>query len=419
MGTLREIAGVFLKLGTISFGGPAAHIANMEHEVVERRRWISREYFLDLFGATHLIPGPNAVEMASHIGYSRAGLVGSLTAGLSFTLPAVLISVALAVGYKEYGATPNVMPFLSGIKPVVLAIIFTALWRLGRKALTNWPAAVVALVAAVAVLTGSDEVLVLLAATVVGVLLLCLSPRGNGPAAKRTAGMVAATATAGSCHAANAASVAAAGTTACATIGAAAPAVFSLWKLGLFFLKVGAVLYGGGYVLIAYLEGGLVGEGWLTRRELLDAVAIGQITPGPMLSTASFVGYLVGGFSGAAVATLAFLLPSFVLVALLNPLIPRLRKSRWASRFLDAVTAASIGLMVAVTVTLTAAMLGYAPAVPEQLASVPEQIPSTPERIASVLIAIVAAVLSLRFEVASVWLVLGGALAGGVIFQVL
>lgn len=402
MGTLREIAGVFLKLGTISFGGPAAHIANMEHEVIERRGWISREYFLDLFGATHLIPGPNAVEMASHIGYSRAGLIGSLTAGLSFTLPAVLISVALAVGYKEYGATVNNLGFLSGIKPVVLAIIFTAIWRLGRKALTHWSAAVIALGAAVAVYAGGDEVLVLLAATVVGVLLLCLFRRGDGTGAKRTAGAVAAAATAGSCHAARAASVAAAGTTACVTAGAAGTAAFPLWKLGLFFLKVGAVLYGGGYVLIAYLEGGLVGEGWLSQQELFDAVAIGQITPGPMLSTASFVGYLVGGFSGAAVATLAFLLPSFVMVALLNPLIPRLRKSRWASRFLDAVTAASIGLMVAVTVTLTRAMLEHASAMPEQ--------------IASVLIAIVAAVLSLRFKVAPAWLVLGGALAGRLIF---
>ena len=418
MGTLREIVGVFLKLGTISFGGPAAHIANMEHEVIERRGWISREYFLDLFGATHLIPGPNAVEMASHIGYSRAGLIGSLTAGLSFTLPAVLISVALAVGYHRYGSLPAVGPFLSGIKPVVLAIIFTALWRLGRKALTNWPAAAIALGAAVAVLRDCDEVLVLLAATVIGVFLLSLSRRGNGPTVKGTAGAVAAAVTAGSCHAGHAAPLAVAGTTAsCATVGTASfaaggtvvPVAFSLWKLGLFFLKVGAVLYGGGYVLIAYLEGGwLVGEGWLTRRELFDAVAIGQITPGPMLSTASFVGYLVteraggNGLVGAAVATLAFLLPSFLLVALLNPLIPRLRKSRWASRFLDAVTAASIGLRVAVTVTLTGAMLKDTPAMPEQ--------------IAAVLIALVAAVLSLRFKVASAWLVLGGALAGRLIF---
>ncbi len=305
----------------------------------------------------------------------------------------------MGLGYHQYGSLPAVEPFLSGIKPVVLAIIFTALWRLGRKALTNRSAAAIALGAAAAVLAGGDEVLVLLTATLIGVLLLSLSRRGNGPTTKGTAGAIVAAVTAGSCHAGYAAPLAAAGT----TVGVAVPVAFSLWKLGLFFLKVGAVLYGGGYVLIAYLDGGLVDKyGWLTEHELLDAVAIGQITPGPMLSTASFVGYLVGGFPGAAVATIGILLPSFLLVSIINPLIPRLRKSRWASRFLDAVTAASIGLMVAVTVTLTGAMLKDATAMPEQ--------------IAAVLIAIVAALLSLRLKVASAWLVLGGALAGRVLF---
>ena len=385
MRVLGEIATLFLKLGTLSFGGPAAHIANMESEVVGRRGWLSHEHFLDLFGATHLIPGPNAVEMANHIGYRRAGLLGSIVAGLCFTLPAVLITAVFAWSYVEYGDLPKVEPFLYGVKPVVLAIILTALWRLGKKALRNWALGLLGLGVTLAVLLGGDEVLTLLSGSLIGLIVLRWLQPDAGKNGAKTAGILTGVTLGGTATAARAAAVAG---TATGTAGAA----FSLWKLGFFFLKVGAVLYGGGYVLVAYLEGGLVDDyGWLSERELLDAVAIGQLTPGPMLSTATFVGYLVAGFPGAAVATLGILLPCFVFVAAVNPLIPRLRNSRWASLFLDAVGAASIGLMAAVTITLGLAIL------------VDWQ---------ACLIAIAAAAVALRWKVAPAWLVLAGAVIG-------
>jgi len=398
MRKLWEIARLFLKLGTISFGGPAAHIANMETEAVERRRWLSHEQFLDLFAATHLIPGPNAVEMANHIGYRRAGLIGSIVAGLCFSLPAVLITAAFAYSYVEYGDIPRVKPFLWGIKPVVLAIILCALGRLGRKSLRTWPLGLigVGVVAAVfgsrAIFGKSDEVIILLVASLLGVILLRWLRSGAPPTRNKMAGVLAVATVAGAPGVAHAsAAVVATGTAACA-----ASASFSLWKLGLFFFKVGAVLYGGGYVLVAYLEGGLVDQyGWLNAEQLIDAVAIGQLTPGPMLSTATFVGYLVDGIPGAAVATLGILLPCFLFVAAVNPLIPKLRNSPTASLFLDAVTAASIGLMASVTVTLGRATLVDWPAW---------------------LIAAVATAVLLRWKVAPAWLVLAGAVAGSLLY---
>jgi len=398
MGKLWEIAGLFLKLGTISFGGPAAHIANMETEAVARRRWLSHEQFLDLFGATHLIPGPNAVEMANHIGYRRAGLIGSIVAGLCFSLPAVLITAAFAYSYVEYGDIPRVKPFLYGIKPVVLAIILCALGRLGRRSLRTWPlgligaGVVVAVFGSRAIFGKSDEVIVLLVASLLGVILLRWL-RSGAPPTRKTTGFLAATigATPGVAHAS--ATAVATGTAACA-----ASASFSLWKLGLFFFKIGAVLYGGGYVLVAYLEGGLVDQyGWLSAEGLVDAVAIGQLTPGPMLSTATFVGYLVDGIPGAAVATGGILLPCFLFVAAINPLIPRLRNSPTASLFLDSVTAASIGLMASVTVTLGRATLVDGPAW---------------------LIAAVATAVLLRWKIAPAWLVLAGAVAGSLLYSI-
>jgi len=371
-GRLAELARLFLKLGLIGFGGPAAHIAMMEEEVVERHRWLTREHFLDLVGATNLIPGPNSTEMAIHVGYLRAGWAGLLTAGLCFIIPAVLITTAFAWAYVTFGTLPRVVPFLFGIKPALIAIILAAVWRLGRTAAKGMPLLSLGCAVAVASLVGWDEIVLLLLGGVIG--MLWLGRAGNLAA---LAWM----------------SASAAGSAA-ATAGAAgaAGASISLAKLGLFFLKVGAVLYGSGYVLVAFLEGGLVRDyGWLSEAQLLDAIAIGQLTPGPVLSTATFIGYILGGLPGAAVATAGIFLPSFIFVAALGLVLPRLRRSRWMAAFLDAVNMSSVALMAAVTVKLSVSTLTSWPAW---------------------IIALAAAGAGLRWKVNATWLVLGGAVVG-------
>ena len=383
-GRLGQIAAVFLKLGLIGFGGPAAHIAMLEDEVVGRRRWLSREHFLDLLGATNLIPGPNSTEMAIHVGYTRGGGRGLIVAGACFILPAVLISGLLAWGYVRFGSLPAVAPLLYGIKPVVLAVIAGALWRLGRTAVKDWRLLMVGIAVASISLNQGHEIAALLGGGLAGMLWMRLRPKRPADAAMPV-GLLAA----------------AGGQPAAATVlGAAAGAAatsFPLWKLGLFFLKVGAVLYGGGYVLLAFLEGGLVHDhGLLTREQLLDAVAIGQFTPGPVLSTATFIGYMVAGPAGAAVATLGVFLPSFIFVALVNPLVPRLRRSAWMGAFLDAVNVSAVGLMAAVVVKLGQATMVDAPAWG---------------------LCAVALLLSLRWKVNPAWLVLAGAVAGYALSQ--
>lgn len=376
LGRLGELAALFLKLGTIGFGGPAVHIGLMEAEVVRRRQWVSREYFLDLVGATNLIPGPNSTEMAIHLGFIRAGWAGLVVAGLCFILPAVLITAGLAWAYVEFGSLPQVAPFFYGIKPAVLAVILAAALRLGRTAVKSWRLGVVGVGVVVASLGGVNEVLALFVGGALGMLWLRL-PKLK---AQQRVWVLAALAGSAALGAAPAA-------------GAAGTAVtVSLWKLGAFFLKVGAVLYGSGYVLVAFLEGGLVHDyAWLTRRQLLDAVAIGQFTPGPVLSTATFVGYLVAGAPGAWVATAAIFLPSFCFVAALNPLVPRLRRSPWTAAFLDAVNVSSIALMAAVTFKLAQSTLTAWPAW---------------------LIAASAAALGVGWKVDPSRLILGGAVAG-------
>ena len=388
---LGELARVFFKLGVIGFGGPAAHIAMMEDEVVERRRWLSRQHFLDLIGATNLIPGPNSTEMTMHVGYARAGWVGLAVAGTSFIVPAALSTGLLAWAYVKYGTLPAVEPFLVGIKPAVLAVILGALWRLGKKAVKGWMLAVLAALVSVLLVAGLSEIAALVLGGVAGMLgLVALRrrsttgdpPKDNAPddsdkakaSIKRgwlallpiPAGLVQAT--------------------------AAAAGAVPLWKLGLFFLKVGAVLYGSGYVLIAFLEGDLVNDyGWLTQQQLLDAVAIEQFTPGPVLTTATFIGYVLGGVPGAGVATVGIFLPAFVFAGLLHPVVPKLRTSPWTAAFLDAINAAAVALMAVVTVQLGLDVLtGWVP----------------------VAIFAGAAVLALRYKVNAAWLVLGGALAG-------
>jgi chromate transporter len=370
-GRLAELARLFLKLGLIGFGGPAAHIAMMEEEVVERRQWLTREHFLDLVGATNLIPGPNSTEMAIHVGYLRAGWMGLFIAGLCFIIPAVLITTGFAWAYVTFGTLPQVVPFLFGIKPALIAIILAAVWRLGRTAAKNVQLGLLGFAVAVGSLLGWDEIILLLLGGVIGMLWL-----GRAGSLALLAWI----------------STPATGAAAVTGGGSATAATFSLVKLGLFFLKVGAVLYGSGYVLVAFLEGGLVRDyGWLSEIQLLDAIAIGQFTPGPVLSTATFIGYILGGVPGAAVATVGIFLPSFIFVAALSLVLPRLRGSRWMAAFLDAVNVSSVALMAAVTVKLSVSTLTTWPAW---------------------VIALAAAGASLHWRLNATWLVLGGAVIG-------
>lgn len=392
-GPLGELARLFLKLGVIAFGGPAAHIAMLEDEVVTRRGWLSRQHFLDLVGATNLVPGPNSTEMTMHVGYERAGWKGLFTAGACFILPAVLVTGGFAWLYVGYGSLPEVEPFLYGIKPAVIAVILGAVWKLGRTAVKGWRFGVLGVGVATAVLAGLDEVWALLAGGLLGTLWL----RAGGYDSSRTAGaflpilFLRPTTAAG-----GAVGRGATGAAGLVLGTAGAVAAVSLWKLFFFFLKVGAILYGSGYVLVAFLEGGLVQDyGWLTQPQLLDAIAIGQFTPGPVLSTATFIGYVVEGVPGAAVATLGIFLPSFFFVSILNPLIPRLRESVWLSAFLDAVNVAAVALMVAVTIQLGIGTLVSWPAA---------------------VIAALAAVLALVYRVNAAWLVAGGAVLGWLLY---
>ncbi|MDA1190551.1 MAG: chromate efflux transporter, partial [Candidatus Poribacteria bacterium] len=314
-GSPTEIASVFFRLGVFGFGGPAAHIAMMEQEVVERRRWLSRERFLDLVGATNLIPGPNSTEMAIHLGYLRGGLLGFVIAGVCFIVPAVLMTTLFAVLYVRYGSLPEVAPFLVGVKPAALSVIFFAMWRLGVKAVRGWQLAVVGVAVFAASLLGVPEILALLGGGIVGMLWL----RGL-----KGVGLTALVAGLFTPSVARAASD---GETT-RIVGVTTLAVF------LFFLKIGAILYGGGYVLVAFLEGELVHErGWLTQQQLLDAIALGQFTPGPILSTAAFIGYLMRGMPGAVVGAVGIFLPSFLFVLALNPIVPALRRSAWTGAF--------------------------------------------------------------------------------------
>ena len=343
---LRDLALLFLKLGTTAFGGPAAHIAMMEEEVVRRRGWLTREQFLDYLGATNLIPGPNSTEMAIHIGHARAGWPGLVVAGVSFIVPATLIVGAAAWGYVRYGALPQVAGLLYGVKPVVMAIVALALWGLGRTAVRTASLAVLALAAVVAVAAGVHELIVLAGA---GAVAGASRPgrRGDGVAGPITV-----------VGAACGATVPASAGAATAVVAAAPMLPAGLGPLFLVFAKAGAVLFGSGYVLIAFLRADLVERlGWLTEPQLLDAIAVGQLTPGPVSTTATFIGYVLGGGAGAVVATIGIFLPAFVFVALSGPLVPRLRRSPVAGAALDGVNAASLALMAVVSWQLGRAAL--------------------------------------------------------------
>ena len=304
---LREIALLFLKLGTIGFGGPAAHIALMEAEVVRRRQWLSHEEFLDLIGATNLIPGPNSTEMAIHIGYRRAGFAGLVTAGACFILPAVTIVTIIAWIYVHFGALPQAAIVLRTVKPVMIVVVLQALWILGRTAIKSLTLGAVAVAGTVLSFGGVNELFILLLAAVACIVLSGLNRR----------------------------------TTLLSV---------DLLPLFLFFLKVGSVLFGSGYVLLAFLRADLVERWhWMTAGQLLDAIAVGQVTPGPVFTTATFIGYVLAGFPGATVATIGIFLPAFVFVAISGSLVPRIRKSRIAATALDGVNAGSLALMAVVT----------------------------------------------------------------------
>ncbi len=364
--SLWELIRLFLRLGVLAFGGPAAHIAMMEDEVVTRRKWLTREQLLDLIGATNLIPGPNSTELAIHIGFARCGWRGLIAAGVCFIVPAMLIVWLLAVVYMQYHTLPQVDWLFYGIKPVIVAIVVQALWRLGQSAVKGWLTGVAGgLVIALSLLDVSALVLLLGAG-----LLVMLAGNWRGLNV-------------------NALWAAVALPSQVSTGGSAEPSTLAVFG---FFLKVGSVLYGSGYVLLAFLQNDLVERWqWLTSDQLLDAVAIGQLTPGPVFTTATFIGYVLAGHTGALVATLGIFLPSFILVAAVNPWIPYLRRSPWTSRFLDGVVVASMGLMAVVAGKL--AFTAWVDGV-------------------TVGLALLSGIALFRFRINSAWLILAGAAVG-------
>jgi len=367
---LSEVAGLFLKLGFTAFGGPAAHTAMMHAEIVKRRRWLTDQEFLDLLGATNLIPGPNSTEMAIHVGFLQAGWPGLITGGLCFLTPAMLMVLGLAWAYVTFGSMPQAQQLLYGIKPVVIAIILQALWTLGQKAAKTVFLAVCGVVILAAYFLLHINEIALLFGGGLAIMLLENIQRLR----KATVSQIIVPPW-----------------MAFSSVPAVA-AGFSLPILFLTFLKIGAILYGSGYVLLAFLRADFVERlGWLTDRQLLDAIAIGQVTPGPLFTSATFIGYILGGVPGGLLATLGIFLPSFVFVAISNPFIPRIRNSVWAGSFLDGVNIASLSLMAAVTFQLGQASLIDWP---------------------TVVIAMIALGLLLRFKINTTWLIAGGAVAG-------
>ncbi|MBD0331147.1 MAG: chromate efflux transporter [Chitinophagaceae bacterium] len=322
---LSEVAKLFLKLGIIGFGGPAVHIALMQEEVVRKKAWMSEEHFLDLVGATNLIPGPNSTEMTMHIGQERAGWKGLFVAGSCFIIPAVIITAFFAWLYQRYGQLPQVQPFIYGIKPAIIAVVVSLMINLGRKALKSIELVIIGALAAVAVLVGFNEIYVLFGGGLLGIIIYLLKNK------TKTAN----------------------GIFPFVLLQISSPSVnISDFKLFFTFLKIGSILYGSGYVLFAFLDAELVSKGLLAKQQLVDAIAVGQFTPGPVFSSATFIGWQMGGASGAIAATIGIFLPSFLFVALLNPLIPRLRKSKIMSAFFDTVNIVSIAIILSVIIEI-------------------------------------------------------------------
>ncbi|SDL58423.1 chromate transporter [Pedobacter sp. ok626] len=322
---LKEVAILFLKLGCIGFGGPAVHIAMMEQEVVRKRKWLSQEYFLDLIGATNLIPGPNSTEMTMHIGQERAGWKGLVVAGLCFILPAVIITGGIAFAYQTYGKLPEVQPFLYGVKPAIISVVIAMMLSLSRKALKSLELGLIGIAAVILAIYGVNEIYILFGGGLIGLLIQVLKNRKS-------------------------------------TMESFIPLILLPgyrggsadfnWKIFWIFLKIGAILYGSGYVLFAFLDTELVKTGLLSKQELIDAIAVGQITPGPVFSAATFIGWQLGGFMGAVAATIGIFLPSFLFVTFSTPLILKLRESKMMSAFLDTVNMVSIALIIIVCIEM-------------------------------------------------------------------
>jgi chromate transporter len=364
---LSEVALVFFKLGCFAFGGPAAHIAMMENEIVMKRKWISQQHFLDLIGATNLIPGPNSTEMTMHCGHEYVGTKGLFIAGLAFILPAIVITGFLGWLYVEYGSLPSVEPFIFGIKPAVLAIIAGAVLKLGKKALKGWELGVLGSLVLTASLLGVNEVVALLTAGMLGGLYFYFKKKSNNQVISFLPFLF---------------------------LQSSSGIIAKISTLNVFFtfLKVGSILYGSGYVLFAYLDAELVEAGWMTRQALLDAIAVGQFTPGPVLSTATFIGYQLDGFWGALAASTGIFLPSFLFVLILNPFVPKMRKSLLLSSFLDAVNVAAVAIMLAVLIVMSAeTLLNWK----------------------AIIIAALSVLITFGFKKVSVmWIILGGSILG-------
>jgi chromate transporter len=371
-GSAGEVAKLFLKLGTIAFGGPAAHIAMMHNEMARRRHWVSEERFLDLLGAANLIPGPSSTELAIYLGYDHAGWKGLISAGVCFILPAMLMVLAVAWAYVNYGTTPQATSLLYGIKPVIVVIIIQALWGLFKTA-AKGPLLIGAGGLVIGLYLLDFNPLVLLFGSGLLVMLIKNAHRfRHGEQSTVSAALLS--------------------TLGVSSAAGVAPVAFSMSTLFLTFLKLGSVVFGSGYVLLAFLRNDFVHRlGWLTDRQILDAVAVGQFTPGPVFTTATFIGYIVGGFSGAVLATVGIFLPSFIFVAIVLPIVGILRRSRWTSGFLDGVNVGALGLMAGVSW-----QLGHAAVIDWVTA----------------LLALISCVLVFASKINSAWLVLGGAAAG-------
>lgn len=368
---MKELATLFFRLGFTAFGGPAVHIAMMQEEVVTKRKWMTHDHFLDLVGATNLIPGPNSTELAIHIGHERAGWRGLLLAGVCFIFPAVVLTACLAWLYKRYGTLPDLQPYLYGIKPAIIAVVLSAVFPLAKRSFKSVELAIAGLVVLVLSLAGCNEIYLMFGTGLTYLAWKRVGPgRGKGSLFPLTLLKLPSTVLVSASNA----------------------------QLFWIFLKIGAVLYGSGYVLFAFLDTELVATGLLSRQQLIDAIAVGQFTPGPVFSAVTFIGYQIGDWSGAMVATLGVFLPSFIFVAMLNPLVRRLRNSVGFSAFLDAVNVASVAIIVAVCFDMAKASVNDW---------------------RTILIAFAGLLLTFRYpRINSAWIVLGGAAAGFLLYLI-
>ncbi|WES98993.1 chromate efflux transporter [Chryseobacterium arthrosphaerae] len=370
---LKEIAQLFLELGITAFGGPAAHIAMMQQEVVVKKKWISEQHFLDLLGATNLIPGPNSTEMAIHIGYDKGGWKGLIIAGLCFILPAVFITLIFAVLYHNYGQLPEIQPFIYGIKPAIIAVIIGAVYPLAKKSIKSLFLGLIGLAVLIASLLGTNEIYLMFGSGLLAYLLFSIKNSTFNTLQNLIP-------------------------IACVKISQISFGDTNNIKLFLIFLKIGAILYGSGYVLFAFLDTELVQTGLLTRKQLIDAIAVGQFTPGPVFSSVTFIGYQINGLYGAIVSTVAIFFPSFVFVAFLNPLVKKMRSSKGLSVFLDAVNVASVAIILSVCL-----VMGKESVVDWR----------------TILIAIISGIIVFKFrKINTAFIVAGGALLGFVLFQI-